>query len=139
MSRNRVTWAVVVLIVGALALAATGCGSKKKSSSSSGSNKVAALVSDIGRFNDRSFNQNQLEGLNRAKKDFGVKTVPLQSNSVSDYLPNLTTAIRRKSNLIISAGFLLASATNTVAQKYPDIHFAITDYPVEAPPFKGKG
>jgi basic membrane protein A len=128
--------------VGALALAATGCGSKKKSSGGGGgggkSNKLVSLVSDIGRFNDRSFNQSQLEGLNRAKKDLGVKTLPLQSNSVSDYLPNLTTAVRRKANLIISAGFLLASATNTVAQKYPDIHFAITDYPVEAPPFKGK-
>ena len=39
---------------------------------------TAALVSDIGKFNDRSFNQNQLAGLNKAKAQLGVKTLPLQ-------------------------------------------------------------
>ena len=29
---------------------------------------TAALVSDIGKFNDRGFNQNQLAGLKRAKR-----------------------------------------------------------------------
>ena len=95
----------------------------------------AALVSDIGKFNDRSFNQNQLAGLNKAKAQLGVKTLPLQSNSASDYIPNLTSAVRQHADLVISAGFLLADATATMAKKFPDTHFAITDYPVEAPPF----
>ncbi len=62
----------------------------------------------------------------------------MQSNSASDYLPNLTGAIRRHADLVISAGFLLAPATATVAKKYPNTHFAITDYPVEADPFANK-
>ena len=33
---------------------------------------TAALVSDIGKFNDRGFNQNQLAGLNKAKAKLGV-------------------------------------------------------------------
>ena len=33
---------------------------------------TAALVSDIGKFNDRGFNQNQLAGLNRAKTKLGM-------------------------------------------------------------------
>ena len=33
---------------------------------------TAALVSDIGKFNDRGFNQNQLAGLNKAKTKLGV-------------------------------------------------------------------
>jgi len=93
-------------------------------------------VSDIGKFNDRSFNQSQLEGLNKAKTDLGVETLPLQSNQVSDYIPNLTNAVRRNSDIIISAGFLLADATNKIAKKFPDRHFAITDYSVSVPPFK---
>src|SRR4051794_25303353 len=99
---------------------------------------TVALISDIGRFNDKSFNQSQLEGLKRAQARLGVKTMPLQSNSVSDYLPNLTKAIRSRADLVISAGFLLAPATAKVAAKFPDTKFAITDYPVEAAPFKGK-
>ena len=97
-----------------------------------------ALVSDIGKFNDKSFNQSQLEGLNRAKAQLGITAIPLQSNSVSDYLPNLTTAVRRHANLVISAGFLIADATAKVASKFPNTNFAITDYPVEAAPFADK-
>jgi basic membrane protein A len=98
---------------------------------------TAALVSDIGKFNDRGFNQNQLLGLNRTKA-LGVKTVALQSNSVSDYIPNLTSAVRQHADIVISAGFLLANSTATMAKKFPDTHFAITDYPVEAAPFADK-
>ena len=99
---------------------------------------TAALISDIGKFNDRSFNQSQLEGLKRAKAKLGVNILPKQSNSVSDYLPNLTGAVRARANLVISAGFLLANATATVAKKFPSTHFAITDYTVHAPPFADK-
>jgi basic membrane protein A len=131
--------------VAVLALAAGCGGSSKKSSSTqtstSGgatSNKLVALVSDIGKFNDRSFNQSQKEGLTRAHSKLGVKIKALQSNSTSDYIPNLTQAVRLHSNLIISAGFLLADSTNTVAKKYPKIHFAITDYSAKDAPFSGR-
>jgi basic membrane protein A and related proteins len=131
----------------AAALMAAGCGggggggnetSATTTGSSAGSNTTVALVSDIGKFNDRSFNQSQKEGLDRAKADLGVNTIALQSNSPSDYVPNLTQAVRKKANLIISAGFLLASDTNTVAKKNPNTHFAITDYDVTGTPFNGR-
>ncbi len=99
---------------------------------------TAALVSDIGKFNDRGFNQNQLAGLTRAASKLGIKQIHFQSNSASDYIPNLTSAVRQHADLIISAGFLLADSTHTIAKKFPDTHFAITDYPVEAPPFADK-
>jgi basic membrane protein A len=148
--RTWLPWLGLALVL-TLALVGAGCGGSKKSSSgggggtttgtttSSGGKKITvALISDVGHFNDKSFNQSQLEGLNKAKADLGITAIPLQSNSASDYLPNLTQAVRRKSNLIISAGFLLAPATATVAKKYPNTHFAITDYPVEAAPFANK-
>jgi len=132
---RRWTWLLFTALVLLVAVGASSCGGKKKKSGTPKSSVTVALVSDIGKFNDRSFNQSQLEGLNRAKSELGVNTVPLQSNQVSDYIPNLTSAVRQKANLIISAGFLLADATNKLAKKYPDTHFAITDYPVEAAPF----
>jgi basic membrane protein A len=101
-------------------------------------NTTVALVSDVGRFNDKSFNESQLNGLNRAKTQLGITVIPKQSNSASDYLPNLTGAIRQHANLVISAGFLLAPATATVAKRFPNTHFAITDYSVHAPPFATK-
>ena len=99
---------------------------------------TAALVSDIGHFNDRGFNQNQLQGLNKAKSQLGVKTIALQSNSVSDYIPNLQSAVRQKADIVIAAGFLLANSVATMAKQFPNTHFAITDYPVEVAPFADK-
>src|SRR5438874_10620871 len=74
---------------------------------------TAALVSDIGKFNDKGFNQNQLAGLNKAKTQLGVKTISLQSNSTGDYIPNLTSAVRQHADIVISAGFLLANSVAT--------------------------
>jgi basic membrane protein A len=95
---------------------------------------LAALVSDIGKFNDKSFNQSQLEGLNRAKKVLKIRTLPLQSNSTSDYIPNLNQAVRAGSNITIAAGFLLADDLETIADKFPKSKFAITDYCAKGAP-----
>jgi basic membrane protein A len=143
------TWLLLAVSIFLVAVGAASCGGgdDNESSGDTGSTTsttgggdhgdvLAALISDIGKFNDRSFNQSQLEGLNRAKGDLGVETLPLQSNQASDYIPNLTNAVRRKSDIVISAGFLLADATNKIANKFPDTHFAITDYSVNVPPFK---
>jgi basic membrane protein A and related proteins len=113
-------------------LVVAGCGgSGTKSTSTSGGAAgefTAALVSDIGKFNDRSFNQSQLEGLNRAKQELGISVLPLQSNSTSDYIPNFTQAVRRNADITIAAGFLLADTLETVADRFPKSKFAITDY-----------
>jgi len=144
--RTKRTWLLLAVSIFLVAVGAASCGGGDDNSSSDTSGNttstgdhgdvLAALVSDIGKFNDRSFNQSQLEGLDRAKSELGVQTLPLQSNQVSDYIPNLTNAVRRNSDLVISAGFLLADATNKIANKFPDKHFAITDYSVNVPSFK---
>jgi len=138
--KRRIIVAAALAVVVALA-ASTAVLASSGSKSSPRAAKAAplvALVSDIGKFNDRSFNQSQLEGLKRAKAKLGVRIKPLQSNSSSDYIPNLTSAVRAGSKLIISAGFLLAGDTNTVAQQYPKLHFAITDYSDKDAPFSGR-
>ena len=145
--RNKSSWPLIAALALVVALGAASCGgggndnssaSGTTTSSSDHSDVLVSLISDIGKFNDRSFNQSQLEGLNRAKSELGIQTNPQQSNQVSDYIPNLTSAVRKNSDLVISAGFLLADATAKVAKKFPDTNFAITDYPVEAPPFADK-
>ena len=95
-------------------------------------------MSDIIGFNDAGFNKNQLKGLNEAVKAVGGTAIPEVSHSASDYSPNFNTAIRKGANIVVAAGFLLANTTATYAKKFPNIKFAITDYPVEAPPFADK-
>ena len=96
----------------------------------------AGLVSDVGRFNDKGFNQNQLTGMKRAARQLKIQYRAVESRSAGDYLPNMASLARSNFNLVISAGFLLADATEAVADQFPNTKFAITDYPVEA--FKKK-
>jgi len=98
----------------------------------------AALVSDVGRFNDKGFNQNQLTGLKMAQAQLHVQTRAIESHSAGDYIPNLASVARLGYDAVVAAGFLLADAEATVAKKFPNTQFAITDYPVEIPPFSDK-
>ena len=133
--RRPFSFAVIAALSLSLAIVAS---SVAGSSATKADGPTIALISDIGKFNDRGFNQNQLAGLNKAKTNLGITALAKQSNSVSDYIPNMTAAVRSKADLVIAAGFLLADATATMAKKFPDTHFAITDYPVEAAPFADK-
>jgi basic membrane protein A len=143
---RRRNWLVVPLVLAIAGLLA-GCGGSNKSAATStttptttgsGSGLTAALVSDIGKFTDKGFNQNQLKGLNDAKAKLGINTLALQSNSTSDYAPNFNTAIRKGAKLVIAAGFLLAPTQATFAKKFPNVDFAITDYTVHTSPFADK-
>ena len=49
------------------------------------------------------------------------------SKSEADYVPNLTTLAKQDYDLVIAVGFLMASALEKVAARYPDTNFAIID------------
>ncbi len=124
------TVAVVAVTVVASGTAATSTRSASYS---------AGLVSDVGRFNDKGFNQLQLIGLKfAAKKIPGLQTAAIESHSAGDYLPNFASLARKGTDIIIGAGFLLANQEATVAKQFPNTKFAITDYDVSGAPFDGK-
>ncbi|WAC65234.1 BMP family ABC transporter substrate-binding protein [Agrococcus sp. SL85] len=85
------------------------------------------IVSDEGGFDDRSFNQLGAEGLRAAAEGLGVEPIEVESNSPSDYAPNLTSVIDQGCNMVVSVGFSLAEATGAAATANPDINFAIID------------
>ena len=136
---------VTILACGLLAFAAA-CGGDDDDGGSAGGGTTATetgggegarvgLVSDVGRFNDRSFNQSALEGLQRAEQELGVTGRPVESRQTSDYVPNLSSLARDGFDLTIGVGFLLAEAVNTAAKRFQDANFAIIDYSVNAEPF----
>jgi basic membrane protein A and related proteins len=136
---------IPLVAIAALAFVVAGCGGGGGNAGNGGTNTTTAaagfkvaLVSDIGKFTDKGFNENQLAGLNNAKANLGITAIPLQSNSQSDYAPNFNTAIQRGAKLVIAAGFLLANTEATYAKNNPNVDFAITDYPVETAPFANK-
>jgi basic membrane protein A and related proteins len=89
----------------------------------------AAMVSDTGNINDRSFNFLASQGLARAKKRLGAQTRIYISKSKADYLPNLAQAARDGNKAVLGTGFLLADDLSTAATQFPNTDYAIVDFP----------
>ena len=126
---------LAVVAIAAIVFAAVAGLASSGSSDAAAKVYKAGLVSDVGRFNDRSFNQSALDGLRRAQRVLDVQGRAVESRQTSDYIPNLSALARQRYDVTISVGFLLAEATNTVAKSFPNSKFAIIDYSVTAPPF----
>jgi len=87
-----------------------------------------ALVTDLGGRGDLSFNDMGFKGADEAAAEFGLELITIQSNSGTDYLPNLQNAARTGDfDLIVGVGFLLADAMAEVCDQFPDQNFAIID------------
>ena len=122
------------LIAASVVAALAGCASAPTTSpSESGAAGDAidgfkpCMVSDAGGFDDKSFNQLGFEGLTAASDALGVKPVTVQSNSESDFAPNITSLIDQNCTLIVTVGFALASAAGEAATANPDVEFVSID------------
>ena len=130
----------LLAIVAALALGLAACGDDDDDGGGGGggggsSEKPAVkagVVTDIGGLNDRSFNFLANKGLEDAESQLGAEGRVLLSKSNADYVPNLSTLGQQQYDMIVSVGFRMGDATNTVAGKFPNSNFAIVDFSATA-------
>jgi basic membrane lipoprotein Med (substrate-binding protein (PBP1-ABC) superfamily)/ABC-type branched-subunit amino acid transport system substrate-binding protein len=90
---------------------------------------TAGMVSDVGGIDDASFNENTWKGFLDAQDYLGIKVTFLESQAQADYENNITEFAEQGYDMIITVGFLLGDATYKMAKQYPDVKFAIVDYP----------
>ena len=122
-------------VVSLAALTFAACGSRtsttSSSSASSDSAVKAAIVTDVGGVDDRSFNQSAWEGLTAWGEENGLSEntdyTYFQSASESDYVTNLDSAVSGGYNLVFGIGFALESAIAEVAPNNPDTNYVIVD------------
>ena len=88
---------------------------------------TACQVTDVGGIDDSGFNETAWKGVQDAMKDFGVEGRYLESQSETDYEPNLNALLDAKCDVIISVGFLMADATANSAKANPGSKFSIVD------------
>jgi len=134
---RRATAAAALTLVAAAALIVSAAGSARPAQDTF----LAGVVSDVGRFNDKGFNQLALKGCKSGAKKAGGTCRALESRSTADYIPNLVRLQREGADIAVTVGFLLAEGTATIAKRFPQSKYAIVDYSVKAPPFanaKGK-
>lgn len=93
-----------------------------------------ALVTDVGKINDGTFNQFAFEGLQRAETELGVQIDYIETQQPTDYEKNLDQFASQKYDLVIGVGFLMGDAIKAIATRYPDVKFAIVDAAPEGAP-----
>ncbi|MCF8008578.1 MAG: BMP family ABC transporter substrate-binding protein [Halanaerobiales bacterium] len=91
------------------------------------------MVTDVGGLGDQSFNDSAWRGLKRAEEEFGIEINVIESNTMTDYVPNLSSFAEQGYDMVWAIGFLMTDALTEVSAMYPDVHFGLIDSVVEAP------
>ncbi|WP_298862153.1 BMP family ABC transporter substrate-binding protein [uncultured Microbacterium sp.] len=124
---------LAVTVAAGVILALAGCGQAPTEKSGSAGDKPAAskyqtcIVSDMGGFDDKSFNQLSYEGAKKAADEIGVKLKEAQSNAETEYAPNVENMVSEGCNAIVTVGFALSAATVDAANANPDTDFILID------------
>ena len=128
---NKKQWLGLGLVaVAAVGLAACGNRSSRSAASSSDVKTKAAIVTDTGGVDDKSFNQSAWEGLQDWGKEHNLSKdkgfTYFQSTSEADYANNLQQAAGSY-NLIFGVGFALHNAVKDAAAEHTDLNYVLID------------
>jgi basic membrane protein A len=89
------------------------------------------LVTDVGRVNDRSFNQSAWDGVVQAGTALGLTEGEgfryIETQAATDYADNIQQFVDAGTNVIVTVGFALGEATLTAAAENPDVYFIAVD------------
>jgi basic membrane protein A len=89
------------------------------------------LVTDVGRVNDRSFNQSAWEGVQQVGQELGLTEGEdykyIETLDAKDYADNIQQFIDAGFDIIVTVGFALGEATIAAAQENPDVNFIGVD------------
>jgi basic membrane protein A len=85
------------------------------------------LVTDVGKINDKSFNQSAWEGVQQAEKDLGATVQYIETTDAKDYAKNIATFGDAGYDVIVTVGFNLGADTRTAAGTYPNVKFIGVD------------
>lgn len=121
---------MVVAIVMMFALVACGT---KTSTDDEGSKKTykVALVADGAGLGSQSFNDVALEGLEKAKTDFGIEITTLEVKEAADLANSLRSLAQQGMDMIVTPGAAVQDAVKEVAAEYPNVYFALLDVQIE--------
>ena len=85
------------------------------------------VVTDVGKVDDKSFNQSTWEGSLEAASQHKGRADYVETIDTKDYGANIKNFIDKKYDVIVTVGFALGEATDTFAKDNPKIHFIGVD------------
>jgi basic membrane protein A len=116
-------------IFGLLATAAlvAGCSSSGSTAAPSASALKIGVVTDVGKVDDKNFNQYSYEGAQKAAADLGATVQYVVPKDASDYAKDIQGFVDQKFNIIVTVGFNLGTETIKAAKANPDVWFIAVD------------
>ncbi|MDQ3249853.1 MAG: BMP family ABC transporter substrate-binding protein, partial [Chloroflexota bacterium] len=132
---------LVLLLAACVVPAGTGTGdapaagdaptAEQSAASDAATDFQIGLVTDVGRINDRSFNQSAWEGVVQAGEALGLTEGEgyryIETQAPTDYAENIQQFVDGGFQVIVTVGFALGAATLEAAAANPDIHFIGVD------------
>jgi basic membrane protein A and related proteins len=118
---------VAVVLLAAMLLPACAPAASSKPDCASATVFCVGLVTDVGKIDDKSFNQSTWEGVKKAETDLKATVQYIETTDSKDYAKNIGTFADAKYDVIVTVGFALGEATIAAAKQYPDIKFIGVD------------
>jgi basic membrane protein A len=116
---------VTVSLLVILSLVLSGCGT----TTSSGGTKVKKIgySTDVGRIDDKSFNQSGWEAVQAVGKELNAEVKYVVTSDAKDYLKNIQQFVDNGYDVVVTSGFAYGEATIEAAKKWPKVKFIGTD------------
>jgi basic membrane protein A len=109
---------VLALVLGACGAITTSGGTKVK--------KIG-FSTDVGRIDDKSFNQSGWEGVQQAGQDLGAEVKYVVTTDAKDYLKNIQQFVDNGYDVVVTSGFAYGDTTAEAAKKWPNVKFIGVD------------
>lgn len=111
----------------AAAAGAPQAGCPNEPAAAGGKKLRVGLVTDVGKVDDKSFNQSAWEGVQCAQKNLGAEVKFVETTDPKDYGKNIDQFAQDNYDVIVTVGFALGDDTISEAKKYPNIKFVGVD------------
>ncbi len=85
------------------------------------------LVTDVGKVDDKSFNQSAWAGVQQLEADMGAKVDFIETQDSTDYATNIGSFLDQDYDVVVTVGFALGEATLAAAAENPDTYFVGVD------------
>ncbi len=85
------------------------------------------VVTDVGKIDDKSFNQSAWEGAQLVESELGATIDFIETQDSTDYATNIGSFIDQGYDVIVTVGFALGEATAIAAGENPDTYFIGVD------------
>jgi basic membrane protein A len=90
-------------------------------------NFCVGLVTDIGKVDDKSFNQSAWEGAQAGAAEVGGFAKYIETTDTKDYAANMKQFTDKSYDVIVTVGFLMAEASAAAAKENPNTKFIGVD------------